>query len=889
MPAIPEMIFGLSRKHSIVDLPFGKPRHPTGGACSMTLAAILRMAFILGSLLFMDSRAKSAPMGILAWERCSVTVESLSSLGIGIDGKVYVTGSLGDDNMVTKAYDVQGGEVWSRAYDGTGHGPDYGVALAIGPDGTVYTTGPSAGTLGLPNAYASLDIVTIAYSSEGMPLWTNRYNSPENYGEISCSIAVNADGQVFVAGKSETGPLGTAFGGVVLSYSGSGVPLWTNRFDHPADAYAIAVAADHSDRVFVLQGVAGQGSDRYFETVCFSSTGLTLWSQPYAEPGNIVDSNGIAIGADGAVYVSGNSGGNAPDYFESSVVICYSNTGVLRWRKRLVGQSSAINVDSQGHVYLAGNYPFNGTNHYFGNTGWQVIALSAASGQILWTNQVDIPYATANAVTSDPYGNAIAVGWIATIPALFAAAYTASGQVLWTNLIPNQGSPISAVVADARGNAFVDSGCLIRFSPLLFIETQPQSSLVPYGSNALFSTKINGVEPLGYEWYFNGAMLPGETNNALLLYDVTQGSDGIYQLVVTNVYGGVTSAAVRLTVVFPPTIITAPINADVTCGSTAEFTVQATGRSPLVYDWRFDGTTIITTTNAILTLNVVDSSNAGQYDVVVSNFGGSVTSSVATLTVNVDSPPAIFSQPQNGLATVNGRFRFDVAAKSCLSPTYQWYFDGTPRFGANSSGLAFNAVSLSDAGDYWVTICNQAGCVTSAVARLIVNRPPIAQADGGLTLRNQPFVITTAQLLANDSDPDGDPLTLSGVSATSFFGSSVTRDDSMITYAPLAGLYGPDRFSYTVKDGRGGYSTAFVEMFVLDGPALSQDRISIQVIPGGVRFRFLAIPGEQYRFQRSANLEPAAWEDAKATIAPPHGVIEYTETPDSPTAFVRIV
>ena len=82
-----------------------------------------------------------------------------------------------------------------------------------------------------------------------------------------------------------------------------------------------------------------------------------------------------------------------------------------------------------------------------------------------------------------------------------------------------------------------------------------------------------------------------------------------------------------------PTITSQPQSLTVNTGSTATFTVSATGKPTPTYQWQFDGTTITGETNTSLVINNVQYTNTGSYNVVVSNENGAVTSNTATLNV----------------------------------------------------------------------------------------------------------------------------------------------------------------------------------------------------------------------------------------------------------------
>ncbi|MBI5770411.1 MAG: M36 family metallopeptidase [Verrucomicrobia bacterium] len=88
-----------------------------------------------------------------------------------------------------------------------------------------------------------------------------------------------------------------------------------------------------------------------------------------------------------------------------------------------------------------------------------------------------------------------------------------------------------------------------------------------------------------------------------------------------------------------PAITTQPIAQTVTAGSTATFSVVATGTPPPAYQWRKDGTDLTGATSASLTLTNVQATDAGAYTVVVANAAGSVTSNAASLTVTSAGPP----------------------------------------------------------------------------------------------------------------------------------------------------------------------------------------------------------------------------------------------------------
>jgi hypothetical protein len=101
------------------------------------------------------------------------------------------------------------------------------------------------------------------------------------------------------------------------------------------------------------------------------------------------------------------------------------------------------------------------------------------------------------------------------------------------------------------------------------------------------------------------------------------------------------------------------------------------------------------------------------------------------------------------------------------------------------------------------------------------NRPPVARDDTATTAFATPVTI---DVLANDSDPDGDPLTIQSVTTPTL--GTATISGNAIVYTPAAGVVGTDTFRYTINDGRGGIASASVTVTIApppNGPPVAVD------------------------------------------------------------------
>jgi len=173
----------------------------------------------------------------------------------------------------------------------------------------------------------------------------------------------------------------------------------------------------------------------------------------------------------------------------------------------------------------------------------------------------------------------------------------------------------------------------------------------------------------------------------------------------------------------PPSITQSPANQTVASGSTVILTVTATG--PLLqYLWYFNGSPIAGATNATLTLDNVQASQAGDYHVIVANGAGSVTSGTATLRVG-NYAPTITSQPQDQTNTVGGTAILAVVADGTIPLGYQWYHI-TALPNTTNAQLTLSNLTTNDAGGYYVVVTNAFGSTNSATATLTVNPIPTA-------------------------------------------------------------------------------------------------------------------------------------------------------------------
>jgi hypothetical protein len=292
-----------------------------------------------------------------------------------------------------------------------------------------------------------------------------------------------------------------------------------------------------------------------------------------------------------------------------------------------------------------------------------------------------------------------------------------------TNVQGSQAGSYTVLVTNLAGSITSAVATLtVKVPPA--ITTQPQSQMVAIGQNAAFSVVASGTATLTYQWYFNGAKMgAGSTSSTLTRNSIGTNSAGNYTVVVKNNWGSATSEVATLTIALPPTVALQPQSQSLLSGQTAAFSVTANGTAPFSYQWSFNGANMDSATNTSLTLADIQATDAGNYWVVITNFAGSVTSAVATLTVLVLPTITVSTQPQSQAVIQGQTASFFVAASGTAPFSYQWNFNGTNIDGATNSLLTLTNVQAADAGNYSVVITNFGGSVTSDVATLTLIYP----------------------------------------------------------------------------------------------------------------------------------------------------------------------
>jgi hypothetical protein len=213
----------------------------------------------------------------------------------------------------------------------------------------------------------------------------------------------------------------------------------------------------------------------------------------------------------------------------------------------------------------------------------------------------------------------------------------------------------------------------------------------------------------------------------------------------TDASGNTTMATFTVTIIDPPIITIPPISVTTNVGSTVTFTVTATGSAPLFYQWQQNNISILGATGSSLTLSDISDSDAGSYQVIVSNSIATVTSTPPAILTLLHPPVIPFGgQPSNVTVTLGQSASFSVSANGASPFSYQWRKEDMNIGGATNRVFSLSNVADTNAGNYSVFITNMDGSTTSREALLTVIDPPvITNQPAGLTNNAQTTAIFT--------------------------------------------------------------------------------------------------------------------------------------------------
>jgi len=437
-------------------------------------------------------------------------------------------------------------------------------------------------------------IETAGFSGDGSAATNAMLNYPY-------SVAVDAYGNLFIADSGNGRIRMVDTNGVITTIAGGGTQ---NPGDGGAATNAsisvVGVAVDSLGNVFIADidnnRIREVGTNGIITTVAGNGTPAYSGDASAATNASLSMPRGVAIDSLGDLFIADFGNSRIREVDTNGIITTVAGDGTFGYFGDGGAATNAeleffggVTVDVAGDLFIPDSYNNRlrevGTNGiiitFAGNGG----GADSGDGGLATNASLNFPYASAvgaygNVFIVDNEGQRVREVEVDDEPTLTI-----------NNLTAGDAGSYDVVITSPYGSVTSSVVTLTVLSPPV-LTAQPASQRALLGSNVTFGVTLTGSIPLSYQWFFDGAALPGQTTNNLLLAAVNFTNAGSYQVVVTNLYGAATSGVATLTVISPPVLTAQPQSQMILSGNNATLSVAVSGIGPFTYQWQFHGTNL---------------------------------------------------------------------------------------------------------------------------------------------------------------------------------------------------------------------------------------------------------------------------------------------------------
>jgi uncharacterized delta-60 repeat protein len=346
----------------------------------------------------------------------------------------HTTNAAGNTDIYTAKYEpVTGALLWSKTYNGTANGTDDANAIVVDGNGDVLITGYTT------NGFGNADVYVAKYAGgDGTLLWQKIYGGPGQAADMGNSIAVDAAGNVAVAGYGKN--IGTDF--FAAKYSSDGSTTYFERLIDGGSYYyvdqATSVAIDASGNV-ALAGYSktSNNSNKDFRVMKLASAdGTTLWSwNKDGATSNDDQAYSVAFTAGGEVVAAGTAHSATYDLF----TVKLDSGGTVLWQKQWDSPYGSSDAAFDMAVTSAGDVVVGGASYTSASVQDGYVAkYNGSTGALIWDRRFNGPAGLQDSLTSldlDALDNVVVTGYSEnaslTYDVLTAKMLAADGDLLW--------------------------------------------------------------------------------------------------------------------------------------------------------------------------------------------------------------------------------------------------------------------------------------------------------------------------------------------------------------------------------------------------------------------------------------------------------------------------
>jgi hypothetical protein len=329
-------------------------------------------------------------------------------------------------------------EEWAAIYNGPDDGYEAATDIAVDDEGNVYVAGWSGRDLGYispisPNVAYS-DYVIIKYDSKGIEQWVRRYDfKGKDYDQLAQRYNEVSNTKDFAVAITLD-----SLGNVYITGYGGDRLIYRSLPDGEVSS---------SGEVTSMGAVIGNG-ERDYATIKYDSSGYQQWVRRYDGPGNSWDhASDIAVDGLGNVYVTGDGGDIVERWYDKKhnfigpgerdyITIKYDGKGVEQWVRRYDGPGNSWDQATALVIDNLGNVFVTGSSATvkYDTNGNQLWAIMYEGGSV-------------RDIAVDSLGNVYVAGDSATVK------YDTNGNQMWA--AKYSGRVVESLALDDLGNVYI--------------------------------------------------------------------------------------------------------------------------------------------------------------------------------------------------------------------------------------------------------------------------------------------------------------------------------------------------------------------------------------------------------------------------------------------------
>lgn len=341
---------------------------------------------------------------------------------------------------------------WTDSYNGTTENKDRFAAVAVDGSGNSYATGYAF------QSGNDRDVAVVKYNTSGAVAWQRTYTTSSDNTDEGNAIALDASGNVFVAGVADRNML-------LLKLNSAGDTVWSRQYNGAGNGYdeALALTID-GDGNIIVTGKSDRDASPVlnydYVTIKYNTSGVQQWAQSYNGSGNTEDQPyAIAVDASNNVYVTGKAS-NGADF--DIVTLKYNTSGVQQFAKLIDsgnGDEVGADIDVLGsNFYITGEYAATTSDDNYLTVKYDL------AGTVVWTKLFDGGYSgnddRASEVEADAAGNVYVSGRSEDANGIYnivTIKYNSAGTQQWFNTYDNLGREDRPydIAIDGAGNVFI--------------------------------------------------------------------------------------------------------------------------------------------------------------------------------------------------------------------------------------------------------------------------------------------------------------------------------------------------------------------------------------------------------------------------------------------------